>query len=73
MTISVIINVVFSSYQPRYVYVLYRRFDDHLGLGLGLDDDRDGHRNIGTIRTLNVADSPRRLHHELSWLLVWAQ
>jgi len=25
------------------------------------DDDRDGHRNVGTIRTPNAADSPRRL------------
>jgi hypothetical protein len=28
----------------------------------GPDDDRDGHRNVGTIRTPNAADSPRRLH-----------
>jgi hypothetical protein len=26
------------------------------------DDDRDGHRNVGAIRTPNAADSPRRLH-----------
>jgi len=26
------------------------------------DDDRDGHRNVGKIRTPNAADSPRRLH-----------
>jgi hypothetical protein len=23
------------------------------------DNDRDGHRNVGTIRTTNAADSPR--------------
>jgi hypothetical protein len=30
------------------------------------DDDRDGHRNVGTIRTPNAADSPRRLHQTQS-------
>jgi hypothetical protein len=29
------------------------------------DDDRDGHRNVGTIRTPNAADSPRILHQIL--------
>jgi hypothetical protein len=32
------------------------------------DDDRDGHRNVGTLRTPNVADSPRRLHQDLESL-----
>jgi hypothetical protein len=27
------------------------------------DDDRDGHRNVGILRTPNAADSPRRLYH----------
>jgi hypothetical protein len=26
------------------------------------DDDRDGHRNVGILRTPNATDSPRRLH-----------
>jgi hypothetical protein len=26
------------------------------------DDDRDGHRNVGILRTPNAADSPRRLY-----------
>jgi hypothetical protein len=26
------------------------------------NDDRDGHRNVGTLHTTNAADSPRRLH-----------
>jgi hypothetical protein len=26
------------------------------------DDDREGHRNVGILRTPNAADSPRRLH-----------
>jgi hypothetical protein len=29
------------------------------------DDDRDGHQNVGTLRTPNAADSPRRLHEKL--------
>jgi hypothetical protein len=29
------------------------------------DDDRDGHRNVGKIRTRNAADSPRRLHQDI--------
>jgi hypothetical protein len=47
------LDEVFSVYQPRSVYVLYRRFDDHHGHGC---------RNVGTILTPNAADSPRRLH-----------
>jgi hypothetical protein len=26
------------------------------------DDDQDGHQHVGTLRTPNAADSPRRLH-----------
>jgi hypothetical protein len=29
------------------------------------DDDRDGHRNVGILRTSNAADSPRRLYQHL--------
>jgi hypothetical protein len=29
------------------------------------DDDRDGHRNVGILRTPNAADSPRRLYQLL--------
>jgi hypothetical protein len=33
------------------------------------DDDRDGHRNVGILRTPNAADSPRRLYEILNgWL-----
>jgi hypothetical protein len=28
------------------------------------DDDRDGHRNVGILRTPNAADSPRRLYQK---------
>jgi hypothetical protein len=47
------------------VYVVYRRFDVHPGhhhQGRCDDDDRDGHRNVGILRTPNAADSPRRLY-----------
>jgi hypothetical protein len=41
------------------VYIVYRRFDV---LDIYPDDeDRDGHRNVGILRTPNAADSPRRL------------
>jgi len=30
------------------------------------DDDRDGHRNVGILRTPNAADSPRRLYQVYS-------
>jgi hypothetical protein len=55
------------------------RFDVHLGHH-HQDDDRDGHRNVGTLRTPNAADSPRRLHqilllHQtngfLDFFLIW--
>jgi len=34
----------------------------NLGSSSPDDDDRDGHRNVGTIGTPNAADSPRRQH-----------
>jgi hypothetical protein len=30
------------------------------------DDDRDGHRNVGILRTPNATDSPRRLYQKRS-------
>jgi len=33
------------------------------------DDDRDGHQNVGILRTPNMADSPRRLY--LAGKLFW--
>jgi hypothetical protein len=30
------------------------------------DDDRDGHRNVGILRTPNAADSPRRLYQVIT-------
>jgi hypothetical protein len=41
------LDKVFSGYQPR-------SYPD--------DDDRDGHRNVGILRTPNTADSPRRIY-----------
>jgi len=46
------------------VYVVYRRFDVHLGHD---DDDRDGHRNVGILRTPNAADSPRTLSNGITF------
>jgi hypothetical protein len=33
------------------------------------DDDRDGHRNVGILRTPNAGDSPRRLYQMLLFLV----
>jgi hypothetical protein len=41
------------------VSVWNRRFEDHL---IPDDDDRDGPRNVGSIRTPDAVDSPKRLN-----------
>jgi hypothetical protein len=45
---------------PTYKYIQVRKLYIEEGEKVL---DRDGHRNVGTIRTPNAADSPRRLHH----------
>jgi hypothetical protein len=39
-----------------------RDYGEHFHTSDPDDDDLDGNRNVGTIRTPNAADSPRRLH-----------
>jgi hypothetical protein len=52
--------VVFSGYELRQVSVLNRRFEDPDDDDD--DDDRDDLRNVGSVRTRDAADSPRRFH-----------
>jgi hypothetical protein len=72
------VDEIFSGYQLRQVSVWNRRFEDHFGdhhhhQGYDDDDDdddRDGPRNVGSIQTADVADSPRRLYRTVMKLRV---
>jgi hypothetical protein len=48
----------FAASELDKVFSGYQPFPDN--------DDRDGHRNVGILRTPNAADSPRRLY-QIPW------
>jgi hypothetical protein len=56
---------------PRYhMKILLGDFNAKVGRDIYPDDDdRDGHRNVGILRTPNAADSPRRLYQTNSRLV----
>jgi hypothetical protein len=54
---------VFWGCPLRQVSMLNRRFEDHLGHNhQGPDMSHHTSRNVGSVQTTDVADSPRRLH-----------